>query len=445
MVLREGIANRVKPLAGICSLAIRHKYAWSLFYGPKQLKAKHFGPRHLNVLLYHCSEEFNEELPSSEWYKTAFPKLNKLSHVLRNVDSIDGRLVYVENGLDIMDDNIRRQMHTFKSLSRAFLGSPSVQEALKMKAVTSPAATRMIPDTCFGSVNEREPMILNTLTKVCNFLNISAQQRKSVRLTICPQVTLQRIWTGALEEILKGLKSEMESLNYGILTRDVQMAEQIVSSCLKFLADSTTSSDPDSISWMRLTPSKKIDSPPPSRRWGDALEMLNDLMKCFRNEKEILYHVSKVEAMKEGMYQIKDVLVDKDLGYKEARHQESLVQKKLTKTLGHSSQCLFTLLQYYLYGNIRDIEIEVCGGLYKGSVKGSFCVCIGKILTSDEEKMVRSGIKQLDRALGLFRFVWETAGIKEVLELQGHLWCVGAEDRTLTYRGNVFFLHGIRI
>jgi hypothetical protein len=70
---------------------------------------------------------------------------------------------------------------------------------------------------------------------------------------------------------------------------------------------------------------------------------------------------------------------------------------------------------------------------------------MGRILTSDEEEMVWSGMKQLDRALRVFKFVWEIAGMKGVLELQGHLWCVGAMDRTLTYRGNRFFVHGISL
>ena len=121
------------------------------------------------------------------------------------------------------------------------------------------------------------------------------------------------------------------------------------------------------------------------------------------------------------------------------------MQKKLSKTLGHSSRCLFTLLLYYLYGNVKDIEVELCGGVYESGDKDKFCLYIGKILTSDEEKMVWSGVKQLDRALGLFRFVWETAGMKGTLELKGHLWCASAEDRSLTYRGNVFFLCGINM
>ncbi|KAJ4951533.1 hypothetical protein NE237_028365 [Protea cynaroides] len=412
------------------------------FLWPKLLKANRRGPWHLRVLFYHGSEEPNEELPL-EWYHSAFSKLMKLSNALRNVDEVDGRLVHIDNDSTIWDDHVIHKMYTFKSLARAFLSSPAVHHAPKNVVVATSTTTGSIVKTCFSKANEREPLILNSLTKVCNYLNISAQQRKSVRLTICPQVTQHRIWTGALEEILMGLKSELESLNNRFLPKTSQMGEQIISSCLHLLADTAMSSDHDSVSWMRLTPTEKNKSES-SHQWGDILEMFDDLMHCLRSERKILYHMSKLEVMKEGLFQIKDVLMDRDLGYREARHQESMVQKKLSKSLGHSSPCLFTLLQYYLYGRVRDSEVDFHGGVYQGGVKGTYCLCIGKVLTSDEEKVVWNGVKQLDRALGLFKFVWETAGMKEVLELQGHLWYVGAEDRTLTYRGNVFFLRAIR-
>ncbi|KAK9143116.1 hypothetical protein Syun_012516 [Stephania yunnanensis] len=77
----------------------------------------------------------------------------------------------------------------------------------------------------------------------------------------------------------------------------------------------------DSTSWMRLTPTKKSDSPP-SSKWGNLLEMFNDLTKCLASDKDLLYHLSKLELVKEGLYQIKDVLVDRDIRYKETRHRK---------------------------------------------------------------------------------------------------------------------------
>ncbi|KDP33628.1 hypothetical protein JCGZ_07199 [Jatropha curcas] len=330
-------------------------------------------------------------------------------------------------------------MHTLKSLVRVFVGSPFVQQNLRDSIEAVSANAELNPAASFSKLSEREPMIVDSLTKISNFLNISAQQRKLVRHTICPQVTKHRIWTGALMKILNGLKSEMDEYS----GKGSNMGHQIVSSCLRFLADNYIS-DHDGTSWMQLRPPKTMESSG-SGTWEDVLEMFNDLIGCLGSEKGLLYHVAKLEVMKEGLSQIKDVLVDKGIGYREAQHQESLVQKKLSKTLGHSSRCLFTLLLYYLYRHVRDIEVDLCGGIYGNDGGSTFRLYMGRILTSDEEKMVGSGVKQLHRALALFKFIWETAGMQGVLELQGHMWCIGAKDRTLTYRGTLFFVHGISL
>ncbi|TYI63514.1 hypothetical protein E1A91_D09G023300v1 [Gossypium mustelinum] len=270
----------------------------------------------------------------------------------------------------------------------------------------------------------------------------TTQQRKLVRLTICPQITQHRIWMGALEKILNELKLEIDLLNFQFPSKGTKMGKQIVYSCLKFLNESAVSYDFDSASWIRLSPAKVVDSP---RKWEDVLEMFTDLINCLKSEKDWLCHLKTIEVMKEGVSQIRDVLVDNSIGYKDSRHQESLVQRKLSKTLGHSSRCLFTLLLYYLYGQVRDLEVDLCGAMYGNGIENRLTLCMGRVLTSNEEKMVWSGVKQLDRALGLFKFVWETAGMKGNLELQGHLWFVGPEERFFTYRGNAFFLHGISL
>ncbi|GLU10270.1 hypothetical protein SLE2022_270890 [Rubroshorea leprosula] len=391
------------------------------------------GVLRLNFMLYHCTGESQEEFLPYQWYEKMFPKLTRLTHLLKDVDSIDGRLVNVEDDSIIIDDRVQQRMYMLKSLARVFIGSPSVQQMLKEKASVS---------GCFSKPNEREPMIVGSLTKVSDCLNVTAQQRKSVRLTICPQVTQHRIWTGALEEVLNGLKTEIDLLNHLSPSKGTKMGQQIVLSCLKFLAESAVPNGSDSTSWMQLAPAKVVDSPP-SPKWEDVLEMFNDLINCLQNEKGLLYHLTKIEIMKEGLSQIRYVLLDNSIGYKEARLQESLIGKKLSKTLGYSSRCLFTLLLYYLYGHIRDIEVDLCGGIYGDGTENRFTLCMGRIVTSYEEEMIWNGVKQLDRALGLFRFVWETAGMKGSLVLQGHLWCVGAGERSFTYRGSEFFLHGI--
>ncbi|CAL1388153.1 unnamed protein product [Linum trigynum] len=91
---------------------------------------------------------------------------------------------------------------------------------------------------------------------------------------------------------------------------------------------------------------------------------------------------------------------------------------------------------YYLYGQVRDIEVDLCGGLYENDYKSWFRQ---RILTSDKEQMVLRRVKHLDRVLELFKSMWETAGMKGVLEMEGHLFA----DRMVTYSGNLFFVQGI--
>ncbi|GAB4829411.1 hypothetical protein Ancab_019083 [Ancistrocladus abbreviatus] len=421
-----------------------YKLVQGLISSKSAVRTKQNGYQYLNSVLYHCTETSHEELLPLQWYEDVFPRLRKLSHFLKNVDLVDGKLVDVSDNSNIRDERMLCRMHNFKSLAKVFLGATFVQEELQNNIKAAMTSRKLRPFFCFSTSNEREPVIVNSLSTICNFLNISAQQRKVVRLTICSQVTQHEIWTGALEEILKGLKIEMESLECPDHNKGTYMGRQIVSSCLKFLAETSYDNDQDSSSWMRPKPQKVVDYPT-ARKWEEVLEMFNDLVNCLRGKEDFLFHVSKLEVMREGLAQIKDVIVEKNIGYKEVKHQQSLVQKKLVKTLGLPSKCLFTLLQYYLYGTIRDMEVEISGGTYEIGGQDRLCLCMGKVVTSNGEKMIWSGVKQLDRSLGLFKFVWETAGMKGILELQGHIWCVGAEHMTLTYRGKLFFIHGISL
>ncbi|KAK1382837.1 EG45-like domain containing protein-like [Heracleum sosnowskyi] len=389
--------------------------------------------------LYHSLKEHQVENLPSKWYEKEFPTLLKLTHLLKDLDLMDGNLVNINDNASVFDENLLSKMQEFKSIVRTYIGYSETQLSLKKELMT--AEPGLEPRLLFSKASERQPMTVNSLTKVCNFLDISAQRRKEVRLSITRQVTQHQIWAGAIEETLKALKSDMDVLNQRGVGKVDNIGQQVVVTCLKFL-DTATSYDAESTSWMRPAPAKVISSPT-SQKWEDVLEMYNDLISCLRDEKELAFHLAKLEVMKEGLSQIKDVLIDKNIGYRETRYQESLVSKKLSKTLGHSSPCLFTLLLYYLYGSVKDIEVELCGGVNCNEGGNKFCLYMGKILILDEERMVWSGVKQLDRALGLFKLVWETSGMKESLEVQGHLWCVGAETRSLTYKGNMFFVHGI--
>ncbi|KAJ0238048.1 Exosome complex exonuclease [Hirschfeldia incana] len=381
-----------------------------------------------NHVLYHSSvdDSYKEALPC-EWYKKKLPLLTKLTTSLREFDLVDGKLEDI-NGVIIYDDHIKQRMQAFKSLARIFIGSPPLQQKLKEHG------------RFFNKESEREPFVVSSLTKVCNFLDISAQQRKLVRSTVCSQVTQYRIWRGALEDVLNGLKEEVE---HGETTRGgTKLGQQVILSCLKFLSESSVSyEDESSTSWMRPVPARYAKANA-SAKWEDVLDMVNDLRRYL--EHDDFYHMEKLLSMKEGLLQIKDVFLDNTIGFREVRHQEHLVYRKLSKMLGSPSPCLFTLLMYFLYGRVRDIEVDLCGGFHKEK-SGVFSLSLGRVLTSGDEKMLGRGIKQLDRALGLFEFVWETAGMKESINLQGHLWCLGAEERTITYRGKTFFLHDLSL
>jgi len=193
--------------------------------------------------------------------------------------------------------------------------------------------------------------------------------------------------------------------------------------------------------------------------------MFTDLARSLETEDRLTGHAQKVEAMKEGLFQIRDVVIERDIAFKEARRQDCLVQRKLSKSLGHSSKCLYTLLLFYLYGTVRDMEVHA-GKCISGKGGRNVVVHAAQFLTDGDESTIRSGIKQLSRALGIFRFVWEAANTdcdaanqngkdvvvkkknedaKGVLELQGHLWSFGVEEKTLTYRGDVFQVHQIQL
>lgn len=422
------------------------KHVHNFLSGAKYLRRQNNGMLARRVC-YHSrveeSPEAEEEILPSEWCEMACLKMKKWSHSLKELDLIGGRLVNINDHSRVFDDKLEKKLRTFKSIARVFIGLPSMKETMRKNLMASLSDTQFTEFQYFCKPHEKEALTVNSLTKVADILSISAQQRKVVRQKICPQVTQHQIWTGALVEILNGLKSEIEVLIHWRPSKEIRLAQQIVLGCLKFL-ESAMSYDPETSSWMRLTPTKGEYSPD-SPKWEDALEMSIDLVNCLSDESELAFHVSKLEVMKEGLYQIRDVLIDKNIGYKENRHQEYLVQKKLTKTLGHSSRCLFTLLLYYLYGTVTDMEVEVRGGVHAVGSGNKFCLYMGKILTVDEEKVVWNGVKQLDRGLGLFKFVWETAGAKGDLQLQGHLWCVGAQNRSLQYRGNMYMVHGINL
>ncbi|WOL04046.1 hypothetical protein Cni_G12767 [Canna indica] len=389
-----------------------------------------------NLAFYHQIDEFSgEELLPSEWYTAAYAKILRLTHVLKDIRKSDGRLFSINGNTAISDDYFISHMQTFESLAKIFI-RPTLLQRYQKK--TNKPAAPFRSSAVFSKPSERNSMMLNSLTEVCDFLNVSAQKRKHVRLAICPQVTQHHIWRGALEEVLRDVKNEMDLSCHSTA---FQMGEQILSCCIKFLTDINNPSCSASPSWMRPAPLNKVQKSQPSRKWEEVLQMIDDLSKVLEKEQKLAYHLSKLDIMKEGLHQIKDIFVERDMSHKEVQLQDCLIQKKLSKNLGHSSKCLFILLLYYLHGTVREIEVEVCGGLY--SCGGKTYLCIGKILTSSDEASIRSGIMQLNRAFSVFQFVWQTAEMDGILELQGHVWCPEADERSLTYKGNMYFVHGL--
>ncbi|KAL6212100.1 hypothetical protein ACLB2K_017321 [Fragaria x ananassa] len=302
--------------------------AYRVINGVKHVMDKRNGALKLNVMLYHGSEESHGETLPAEWYRKAFPKLTKLTRLLKDVDFADGRLVNITDGSVIVNARAEHKMVAFKSLARVFVGSPLVQQTLWNNVVAWSEGRGCNPFVCFSKPGERLPLVVRSMSIVGSILNITAQQRQTVRVKICPQVTQHGIWTSALEEILNGLKCELECLDYQGSSKGMRIGQQIVSSCLKFLADTSVSYDDDSASWMRLSTAKVTDSSG-LQKWEDLLEMFNDLIDCLKDDRELLLYVTKVEVMKEGLSQIKDVLVESDTFINQ---QESLVHKKLSKT-----------------------------------------------------------------------------------------------------------------
>lgn len=426
---------------GLCSYIMAYWHAVRKFYGEEPIKGK------MNVLfnamLYHTVEETSGALLPAIWHENVFAKMLKLSHSLKDYDEFDGRIVNIKDNSTVVNDLVELKMHKFKSLVRAFIGSPAIQQKLKRSSMASSLGSSFASSACFSQSSERQPIIIHSLAQVSDLLKISAQQRKLVRKTVCTQVTQQKIWTGAIMEILNSLKADLDYFTHQCPSISTSLGQQIVSVCLRFLDETDTNSDAECSSWMRLKPTKSLEAPD-LRKWEDVLEMFNDLIKCLSKEKGLMLHVRRLEEMKEGLLQIRDVLVDRNIGYRDSQHQDILLQKNLSKAFGHSSPCLFTLLYYYLYGRIGTVTVDVCGGICGPTGGSKISIYMGRILTSEQEHILWNGVKQLDRVLGLFKFVWEIAGMKGNLELQGHLWCMEAEDRTLAYRGNSFVLHGIR-
>ena len=82
------------------------KHLQSLLSCTKYLRSKQNKATHLRLVLYNsCSEDSHEEEPLPfEWYEKPFHKVLKLTHLLKDVDLIDGRLVNISDNSVVVDD-----------------------------------------------------------------------------------------------------------------------------------------------------------------------------------------------------------------------------------------------------------------------------------------------------------------------------------------------------
>lgn len=98
-------------------------------------------------------------------------------------------------------------------------------------------------------------------------------------VTVYLQVTQHQIWTPTLEEILNGLKYELDYMNGQFPRHTTKMGGHIFSVCLEFLNETSSSFHPNSSAWMCVSPAVKADSST-SRKWEDVLQMFDDLIRC---------------------------------------------------------------------------------------------------------------------------------------------------------------------
>ncbi|KAK7405318.1 hypothetical protein VNO78_06536 [Psophocarpus tetragonolobus] len=115
--------------------------------------------------------------------------------------------------------------------------------------------------TPFSKATKGEPIVVDSLTKVRNFSSVSTQQRKFVRLRVCPQVTQHHSWIGELKEVLNGFVIDFYCLSSKRLNNvSALLGGQIVHSCSKILTEIGVTLDDESSSWMKLSPSKIVGS-----------------------------------------------------------------------------------------------------------------------------------------------------------------------------------------
>jgi len=149
--------------------------------------------------------------PPRRWYRAAYARLLRHAGSLAGVDHAGGLPRHGATGSLVACPHAAARAAHFDALAGEFVAAVA-------------AASRGHPPP------KMEATSLSSLTQVCDVLGVTAQRRKSVRLTVCPQVTQHHVWRGALEAVLGDLQADMASLDTP--SPATQMAEQIASACL---------------------------------------------------------------------------------------------------------------------------------------------------------------------------------------------------------------------
>jgi hypothetical protein len=378
---------------------------------------------------YHRKKQMKEDTQLSKQEESSSSTLGSLGKGLKNIDLIDGRLAKVADNSIVYDVRIRHEMQEFKHRAQNFISSRlSMQDSWALNN-SGKHALHLEP-------GERVSITFDSLKAVSDYVGLSVQQRRLVKKAITPQVIQYDNWRKSLEVLVRQLKTDLEAIDKP--SKEVQVGKEATARCTQLLRESLYLSETPS--WVKLTSDKKVHVP--SSKWGDVLELFEIISNVLRGVENLDFYVTALNGMKEGLCLTKYLWLDNDISLQQMHHRQSLIKHKFSQKLGHTSNCLFTLLVFYLFQSVGTIKVDIAGKLYDGGDNNLY-ICMGEIVTSADRKMLWRAIKHLDKALSLVKFIYETADMRKKLKLEGHIWTLGTQENMLEYRGNPFFIHGI--
>lgn len=377
---------------------------------------------------YHQKKQIKDAQLSKQDESTS-SILGSLGKGLRNVDLIDERLAKVDDNSVVYDVRIRHEMQEFKCSAQNVIAS-------RLPMQNSWALNDSVQHALLSEPSERDSITFDSLKVVSEYLRLTVQQRRLVRKAISRQVIQYDNWRKALEELVRQLDTDLKAIDKP--SEALQVGKEATARCTQLFSKSLHLSETPS--WVKLISDKKVHVP--TAKWGDILELFEVISDALRGVETLKFYITKINGMKEGLCHIKDVQLDNNISLQQMHDRQSFVKHKLSQNLGYTSNCLFTLLIFYLFQSIGTIKVDISGGLYGGRDDNLY-ICMGEIITSADKKMLWRAIKHLDKALSLVKFIYETADMRKSLKLEGHVWTVGTQENMLEYRGNSFFIHGI--